>query len=470
MPFQSVYFILFLLIVWGSYWTIKPAYRWCFLLLAGIFYYATYQPWYILLLLLVVAVTYISARQIEQSSPLPRKIILGATIFFEILLLVVFKYLGFLEEICNSVLSLCSKHIKISIVQLILPIGISFYIFQTLAYVIDVYRGKIPAEKHFGYYAVSVIFFPIMLAGPIERIPFLVSQLKAKPQFSYQNSCLAFQQILYGYMKKIIIADSLAVLVTRIYADLETYKGFPTLVAILLYSIEIYCDFSGYSDIAIGTAGLFGIRIHDNFRQPYFADSVKEFWRRWHISLTSWFRDYVYIPLGGNRVSLINRQRNIMCVYLLSGLWHGADWTFLMWGTINGAVQIAENICGGIKRKLSIPKPVKQIVTFAAVSIMWVFFRTDSIGDAFYAIIHCVDGAASIGNYLSSGMHLLALSKTQYGMLSLFLVLLFYFDMRAEKGKTKSLSGWKLSILTALGMIYYLKYGIDSNTFIYFQF
>lgn len=470
MTFQSIYFILFLLVVWGIYWFIKPKYRWCLLLSAGIFYYATYHPWYVLLLFMVVTITYISARQIEKAALPFRKVILGVTVCFEILILVVFKYLGFLGEICNNILLFCTNHIRIPIMQLVLPIGISFYIFQTLAYVIDVYRGKISAEKHFGYYAASVFFFPIMLAGPIERIPYLVSQFKNTPDFSYQNSCQAFQQILFGYMKKLIIADSLAVLVTRIYADLKIYRGFPTLIAILLYSIEIYCDFSGYSDIAIGVAGLFNIRIRENFRRPYFADSVKEFWRRWHISLTSWFRDYIYIPLGGNRCSIISRQRNIMCVYLLSGLWHGANWTFLLWGAFNGIAQIAENLCTGIKSKVTMPKPVKQIITFVAVSIMWVFFRMETVKDAFYAIIHCFDGIGSIGTYLSSGISLLNLPKTQYGMLGLFLALLFYFDWREEKGKTGLLSGWKLSILTALGMIYYLKYGIDSSTFIYFQF
>lgn len=470
MLFQSFEYIFFLLIIWICYWKIAPQYRWFLMLAAGCFYYALWNPRYTLLVLTVVGVTYITALWIEQSQGRIKKTLLIFDILFELGILFIFKYLGFFEKICNDIASLFGSSAQISVFQLVLPVGISFYIFQTIAYVIDVYRKKIPAERHLGYFAVSVIFFPILLAGPIERIPDLISQFKTKMQFSYDNSCAAFQRILLGYMKKMIIADSLAAIISRVYTDLSAYRGFPLLIAILLYSIEIYCDFSGYSDIAIGTAGLFGITIHANFRQPYFADSVKDFWRRWHISLTSWFRDYIYIPLGGNRVSMLKKWRNIMCVYLVSGLWHGADWTFLIWGGINGIVQIIESMCGKIRSRIPVPRVIRQAVTFVIVSVMWVFFRMESVADALFVIRHCFDGIGSIGHYLSSGFSLLGLPMAQCSLLFFFLLLLFYIDWREEKGKLRVFSGWKVSIVMAVAMFYYFKYGIESGTFIYFQF
>lgn len=470
MLFQSFAFIVFLFIIWICYWKMPPRYRWCLMLAAGCFYYSLWNIKYILLVFLTAAFSYVAARWIEKEKAGKRRIIFAADIIFELTVLFIFKYLGFFEEIYNDILSLLGSSAQISVFQLVFPVGISFYIFQTLAYVIDVYTGKNPAERHFGYYLESVIFFPILLAGPIERIQHLTEQFKQEKIFSYDDSCMALQRMLLGYMKKMIIADSLAAVISRVYSDLETYRGFPLLLAMLFYSIQIYCDFSGYSDIAIGTAGLFGITIHPNFKQPYFADSVKDFWKRWHISLTTWFRNYVYIPLGGNRVSAWKNARNVMCVYLLSGLWHGADWTFIVWGGMNGVLQIAEGILGRGKCLLTCPKIVRQIFTYLLVSVMWVFFSMDSITDALFVIGHCLDGIGALGTYIVGGIQLLSLPRMWICLMAVFLIILFLYDWMQEKGKTKVFREYQVSIVLFIAMIYYFKYGIDSSTFIYYQF
>ncbi|MCM1266960.1 MAG: hypothetical protein NC302_03570 [Bacteroidales bacterium] len=437
---------------------------------AGCFYYSLWNIKYILLVLTVATLSFTAGRCIEKTGRVGRKIVFAVDIIFELSALFIFKYLGFFGEICNNILSLAGSFSQISVFQLILPVGISFYIFQTLAYVIDVYMGKISAERHFGYFLESVVFFPVLLAGPIERVQYLTAQFKQEKEFSYEDECAALQQMMIGFIKKMVIADSLSTVTRWVYSDLETHKGLPLLLAIFLYSLQIYCDFSGYSDIAIGTAGLFGIHIHSNFKQPYFADSVRDFWKRWHISLTSWFRDYVYIPLGGNRVSTWKIYRNILCVYLLSGLWHGASWTFLVWGGINGIVQIVENMCRECKHVPALPKIFRQIVTFVVVSMMWVFFRMDSVPDAIFVISHCLDGIGAFRTYVTEGIRLLPLSGMQICFLAAFLLLLFFYDWMQEKGKERIFRGYQISIVLFAAMIYYFKYGIESSAFIYFQF
>lgn len=469
MLFQSFGFVLFLFLLWSCYWKMPSRYRWCLMLAAGCFYYSLWNFQYTLLVVFVSVITYIAARFIDHRRDRKRPVLI-VYIVLELAILCLFKYVGFLGSIVNDILHILGSSKEFSVFQWILPVGISFYIFQTIAYVADVYLGKTPAERHFGYFAESVIFFPILLAGPIEKIPFLTAQFKKEMSFSYEGSCRAFQRILLGYMKKLIIADSLAAITGQIYSNIGGYVGFPLLIAIFLYAIEIYCDFSGYSDIAIGTAGLFGISIHENFKQPYFADSIKDFWKRWHISLTSWFREYVYIPLGGNRVAAWKQVRNVMCVYVLSGLWHGADWTFLAWGGMNGIAQVLENVFYKRKHTIRMPKIIRQVIVFVLVSIMWVFFRMESMADAVFVLAHCFDGVGALGAYLQFGISQLGIPRMQGCLLAAFLLLLFWIDREKEKGAEKVLNGIFVSILLAVGMFYYLRYGIDSSAFIYFQF
>lgn len=474
MLFQSLKFILFLVIIFLVYWKLPHKWRWGWLMAAGYFFYSMLNWKYSFLLLLITCVAFQVAKMIERAAAPKRKICLICYIVLVLGILCFYKYLDFFADIVKNVIGLMGVQMKSRILEIVLPVGISFYLFQTLGYVIDVYNGKIEAEKNFGYFATSVAFFPILLSGPIERIQNLTNQLKKEKEFVYEEGCAAVEQIMIGYFKKLIIADSLSVLVNKIYANLYEYQGFIFLIVIMCFSVQIYCDFSGYSDIAIGVARLFGIHVRQNFRQPYFADSIRDFWRRWHISLSSWFRDYVYIPLGGKRVSEWKRSRNLLITFLLSGLWHGAGWTFLVWGGLHGALQILENFWITLKEKyfgtVNIPKALRQFCVFVLISIAWVFFRADTLSDGWFVLAHSFDGILNLKDYLQLGISALGMPIMQMGMLLFFMVILFWHDVREEKGQRIKRYGIKLVVLSELALFYYLRYGIDSSTFIYFQF
>lgn len=424
-----------------------------------------------LLLAAVTLFSYLVARQLEKPDCSRRKVIFSFFVIFELGILFLFKYLVFFTEMVNRLLDLLQFSQSISVIRLLLPIGISFYIFQTLGYVIDVYLAKIPAERHLGYYAASVAFFPILLSGPIERIPHLIKQLRVDKQFASNRGWKAMKQILLGCLKKVIIADSLAIYVDKVYADVYAVEPLSLLIAIFAYTIEIYCDFSGYSDIAIGIAKLLGIELHANFERPYLATSIKDFWRRWHISLTSWFRDYLYISLGGNRVAERKVNRNILVTFLLSGLWHGANWTFVIWGGIHGCLQILEN---AIKKmtgsRVRLPKWVRRIGVFMLVSVAWVFFRSDSIAEAGYVLSHCLYGINHKEAYFSQVAILQGMSITQAGILLFFILGLFVIEYTEERKVVIRLRPMLLFALFEMAVFYYMKFGTDAGRFIYFQF
>lgn len=390
---------------------------------------------------------------------------------FEIGLLVILKYLNFFTDSINFILGKINWR-EFSPLGLIVPVGISFYLFQTMAYVIDVYRHNIRAEKHFGYFALCIAFFPILLSGPIERVQNLIPQFREEKQFVYEDAAMALQRILLGYFKKLIIADSIAVYVNQIYLAPLSYKGFSVFLAILLYSVEIYCDFSGYSDIAIGAAGLLGIFLKPNFERPYLATSIKDFWRRWHISLTSWFRDYVYIPLGGNRVTDWKKNRNVLVTFLLSGLWHGANWTFVFWGALHGVMQVVESKMKQTmsRAKFHVPAVIKRAGVFVLVSIAWVFFRADHMIEAWSILSHSVSGILHISAYFDIGELWSVYSLTQVLLLILFGILLYLYELREEKGYNKLMSIGATVFVFAMCLFYYMRYGTDGSAFIYFQF
>lgn len=471
MSFQSINFIIFLLIIFLCYWKMSPKYRWILMLTAGYLFYASWGKGHVFLLLGITFLSYTAALLIGGTKQPVRKYLLTLSVVLEIGLLFVFKYLGFFTQIVNELSVRVKLSMHIETLKLLLPVGISFYIFQTIAYLIDVYKEKITAEKHFGYFALSVAFFPILLSGPIERIQHLTGQFKAQSEFDEENAKSAFQRILFGYLKKMIIADSLAVYVNQIYGDLYSYSGVALLMVILVYSIEIYCDFSGYSDIAIGVAGLFGIQLHPNFERPYFADSIKDFWGRWHISLTSWFRDYVYIPLGGNRRGTLKRDRNLVVTFLLSGLWHGANWTFVLWGALHGLLQVVEKRFSEARKKgVHCPRMIRQVAVFGIVSIAWVFFRSASVGDAIYVLTHCLQGIGNVRNYFQIDLVSFGISTMQFLLLVIFMLFVFLAELREEKGKCVLLKPIHIIIVFELALFYYMRYGTDSSAFIYFQF
>ena len=305
--------------------------------------------------------------------------------------------------------------------NVLLPVGISFYTFQTLSYTIDVYNGKTAAQKHLGVFAVYVSFFPQLVAGPIERSNHLLPQFFRKHDFSYNRVKSGLQKMLWGFFKKIVIADNLAILVDGVYNNVGNYSGLALIVATIFFTFQIYCDFSGYSDIAIGTAKVMGFELRENFKRPYFSKSIREFWQRWHITLSTWFRDYVYIPLGGNRTIKWRWYYNIFITFLVSGLWHGANWTFVIWGALHGSYLIAALILSSPKKKISLfiqsqnkslDKLMDVVITFVLVAFAWIFFRANNIEDAIYII----------NNLFLSSTEILNLSelKIQFRGLGLF--------------------------------------------------
>lgn len=470
MLFQSSKFVVFLLCVFFLYWKTPHKYRCPILLAAGYLFYLSHSFKYTFLLFGITVFSYLFGVLIDITSDSRRKGLLIVYVFLELGLLVIFKYLGFFSEIIQNLINSFGNSVNIPIFKLALPIGISFYIFQTMAYVFDIYYRKITAEKHFGYFAVSIAFFPILLAGPIERIQKLIFQFKQEKIFSYEEAKEGFQRIIFGLIKKIILADGIAIYVNQVYKDIQSYSGFILLVVILAYSFQIYFDFSGYSDIAIGIASLLGIRLSANFQYPYFADSIKDFWKRWHISLTSWFRDYVYIPLGGNRAGIYKRDRNIFIVFLLSGLWHGANWTFLVWGVLHGMMQIIENRLTKFTDKLFVPKVIRQITVFILISMAWVFFRADTVLEAVYILGHCMDGILSPLAYFNTPNLLLGMPTMQLLFLLVFLMYICFMEYKKESGKEIKVNNIHMIFVMEIALIYYLKYGTDGSAFIYAQF
>jgi D-alanyl-lipoteichoic acid acyltransferase DltB (MBOAT superfamily) len=342
---------------------------------------------YVFLILFTTIISYSSAILLEkQENIMVKKLILAGTAILCLGVLFIFKYFNFVSSSITTVFNMISFKLSPITLNLVLPVGISFYTFQTLSYVIDVYRGDVKAERHFGYYAVFISFFPQLVAGPIERTHNLLPQIKQKHNFDYEQATYGLKLMLWGFFKKLAIADVVSTYVDSAYSSLDTCTLFELLIAVLFFTIQIYCDFSGYSDIAIGTAKLLGVNLMKNFDSPYFSTSIKEFWSRWHISLSTWFKDYVYIPLGGNRCSKIKRDRNIMITFLTSGLWHGASWTYVIWGALHGMVQVVENHVK-INKKSIFAKVISWIFVFAFCNFAWIFFRAESMSDASLVII-----------------------------------------------------------------------------------
>jgi D-alanyl-lipoteichoic acid acyltransferase DltB (MBOAT superfamily) len=349
---------------------------------------------YIILIIASTVIDYFAGIKMDQQLSIPkRKKYLLLSLLSNLGLLFTFKYFNFFTDSLSAVFNQFNIFYDSPAFTLLLPVGISFYTFQTLSYSIDVYRGERQAERHFGYFALYVSFFPQLVAGPIERSTRLLPQCFEIHEFDSQRVSDGLKLMLWGFFKKVVIADRLAVLVNQVYNNAELYDGTALLLATYFFAFQIYCDFSGYSDIAIGAAQVMGFKLMDNFNRPYYAKSISEFWKRWHISLSTWFRDYVYIPLGGNRVGKWKWYANLFITFLVSGLWHGANWTFVIWGSIHGFYLIfaiwTKNIVKNIYNFLHLYKGswqrkfVDVFITFHLVLIAWVFFRANSLSDAY---------------------------------------------------------------------------------------
>lgn len=311
-----------------------------------------------------------------------RKILLGISVVTNLGLLGVFKYYDFFISSFIDAFSYFNFDLNVATLNIILPVGISFYTFQTLSYTIDVYRKKLDATNDFIAFSAFVSFFPQLVAGPIERATHLLPQFFVKRTFDFDKAVAGLQLMLWGFFKKIVIADNVGRIVNIVYSDPGSFHGWSIIIATILFAIQIYCDFSGYSDIAIGCAKLFGFNLMKNFDTPYFSTSPKEFWRRWHISLSTWFRDYVYIPLGGNKSGFRRMQINLMLTFLLSGLWHGANWTFVIWGLLHGTAVCLQNFLEQKNITFKLNKIVSGFLLFVFVCLGWVFFRADNVNEA----------------------------------------------------------------------------------------
>lgn len=400
MLFNSWQFAVFLPIVFALYWSLPHRFRWFLILIASYYFYMSWNVKYVVLILFTTIVSYWAAILIERFRQYGKMIMITAVIMC-LGVLFIFKYFNFISQSVSDFLNMFAVHLHPMTLKLMLPVGISFYTFQTLSYVIDVYRGTTKAERHLGIYAAFISFFPQLVAGPIERTNNLLPQIKAHHEFSYEQGTYGLKLIAWGLFKKLCVADVLAVYADKVFADVYQYKGFSLVLAVFFFSIQIYCDFSGYSDIARGSAKLFGIELMENFRSPYFSSSIREFWSRWHISLSTWFRDYVYIPLGGSRVGKFRHYMNLMITFIVSGLWHGANWTFVAWGAVHGLAQILEDVFG-TGRKCS---AWRVMAVFAFTCAAWVFFRAQNIGEAGYIFAHIFTGISEPVTYLKNGIH-----------------------------------------------------------------
>ena len=383
MSFTAPEFLLFLAVVLILYRVVPRRWRWAVLLPTSYFFYARHNVWLLSLILLTTLTSYLCALRMEKTaSKSRRRALLAVDLTVCLGILFVFKYLDFALGGVFSLIRLLGGQGNFDGFRLLLPMGISFYVFQTLSYTLDVYRGTVPAEKHLGYFALFVAFFPQLVAGPIERPGDLLPQLRRAPNPGTEDMAQGLRCLVRGYAKKVLIADYLSRFVDAAYGDASAAGGAALAAATVLFAVQIYCDFSGYSDIALGCARLMGIRLTENFRRPYGAVTVRDFWRRWHISLTRWFTDYLYIPLGGSRKGLVRRCGNILIVFLVSGLWHGADVTFLIWGGLHGLYLAAEMLLPGEREERPGLRPLRRAVTLSLVCFAWVFFRAENLPHA----------------------------------------------------------------------------------------
>jgi D-alanyl-lipoteichoic acid acyltransferase DltB (MBOAT superfamily) len=383
MSFDSVSFLIFFPVVTTLYFLCPQAWRWGLLLAASVLFYMAFVPVYILILGVTIAVDYVAGRCIE-SAPTGRKpLFLLVSILVNVGFLAFFKYFNFFNQNLALIARLWHRPYPISDLAVLLPIGLSFHTFQAMSYTIEIYRGRQKAERHFGIFALYVLFFPQLVAGPIERPQNLLHQFYEQHHFDYDRVVSGLKLMCWGFFKKIVIANGTAGLVNPVYRQPRTHSGPELLFATLWFSFQIYADFSGYTDIARGAARVMGFSLMENFRNPYLSASFAEFWKRWHISLSTWFRDYVYIPLGGNRVPFWRWQGNLLVVFLVGGLWHGAKWTFVLWGLLHATFLIGEHCW-----KRWTGRQIAAVLVFPLVTFAWIFFRADHVSDAFYIISH----------------------------------------------------------------------------------
>jgi len=476
MLFNSIEFLIFYPIVTLLFFLLPHRLRWLHLLLASCVFYAAFIPIYILILFFTIIIDYIAGIMIEDAEGTKRKAYLVMSLIANIGVLAVFKYYNFFIENINLGLHWIGGTTNLPLLKMILPIGLSFHTFQAMSYTIEVYRGKQKAERHFGIYSLYVMFYPQLVAGPIERPQNILHQFHEEKQFSWENLMNGLRLMAWGLFKKVVIADRLAIYVNEIYGQPEKFHYLNLIIATLFFTIQIYCDFSGYSDVAIGSAKTMGYDLMINFKRPYFSTNIQEFWGKWHISLSTWFRDYLYISLGGNRVSTFRRYLNVSAVFLVSGFWHGANWTFVIWGALHTVYIVIYML---YKEFSSVKLPDNWAVNLLSVlfnlmivALAWVFFRANTLQDAITILqnIFTLENTYAYKPYFMTNGWVFGASSM---LIAIFSIIVMIFIERKwssplyemEKRPTYDII---FTTCTVLGIIIL---GIFSqNSFIYFQF
>ncbi len=398
MLFNSLEFALFFPTVCALYFGLPLRWRTPLLLVASCGFYMAFVPAYILILFVTILIDYFAGIYLERITGKGRLLLLWVSIIATCLVLFVFKYFYFFTHAFVDLAGFAGWKLTDPTLKILLPIGLSFHTFQSLSYVVEVYRGNQKAERGFVTYATYVMFFPQLVAGPIERPQNLLHQFHERHDFNYDNITAGTKRMAWGFFKKLVIADRLALYVNDVYTRPQAFNGLQLTIATVFFAYQIYCDFSGYSDIAIGTARILGFRLMENFQTPYYSASVSEFWRRWHISLSTWFRDYLYYPLGGNRVRRPRWMMNILITFGVSGLWHGANWTYVVWGLLNGVYLICGALTEGIRNQFfglfglntssQFRRGLRVATTFTLICAAWVIFRANRLSDAGYIFTH----------------------------------------------------------------------------------
>jgi D-alanyl-lipoteichoic acid acyltransferase DltB (MBOAT superfamily) len=484
MLFNSFHFFVFFPVVTIIYFLLSYKYRWMFLLAASCYFYMVFVPYYIFILAGTIVIDYFAGIIIEGGrSAAEKKRFLLLSLAANIGVLAVFKYYNFFTANINQLMESIGIHTaQLPYLGILLPIGLSFHTFQAMSYTIEVYRGNQKAERNFIIYALYVMFYPQLVAGPIERPQNVLPQFHRHYDVNYERISAGLKQMVWGFFKKIVIADRLAVLVNHGYSNIEGSDGLSLLVYTYFFAFQIYCDFSGYSDIAIGAAKVMGIDLMENFRIPYVSRSVKEFWERWHISLSTWFRDYLYIPLGGNRVMKWRWYYNLFIVFLVSGFWHGANWTYIVWGILHGTYLITGLILnsytggkkGGDKNSMGgrMLTALKVFITFNVVSLAWIFFRAESVSDA-VTVISRIGGSFHLHSL--HGLTIFTAAKPSTLLVTLLLLILFIcidpaMDRLVKNRIQLRYKPYRIFLFAGLTIFILLFGHFGETNFIYFQF
>lgn len=475
MLFNSFHFVFFFIIVTPLYFLLPHKFRWMLLLGASCYFYMAFIPVYILILGFTIVIDYFAGIFLEETEGKKRKYWLIGSLIANIGVLAVFKYYNFLNNNLSELLNTLGYHNSIPNLSILLPIGLSFHTFQAMSYTIEVYRGNQKAERHFGIYSLYVMFYPQLVAGPIERPQNLLHQFYEKHEFDYDRVIEGLKLMLWGLFMKLVIADRLAIYVNAVYNNPEQHTGKTLALATVFFAFQIYCDFAGYSNIAIGAARVMGFKLMTNFNRPYFARSISEFWKRWHISLSTWFKDYLYISLGGNRVSIPRWYINLFLVFIISGLWHGANWTYIIWGAVNGFYLVFAIVSQNWRNRVNKITGLARIpwlynlsmivITFLLACFAWIFFRANTTNDAFIIVEKIAQFRGSI---------FIDLNNIVYSIAGI--AFLLYIEYRREHdnhfGLPFKANNWFQEQIAYVSLIIIiLMIGVfDGAQFIYFQF